>query len=260
MNNSYGYGVYKRHQVNIGNPYKMKLSDPKPSVVEDIFEEAAAAKEDPEKDLRISQDIIYKAKEEAASIKREAELEVEKLYNEAIEKVNKEVSEIKQIAKEEGYKYGEELAQQHYSDLIAEAVEFKERCKQEYEETIAALEQDIVELVINIAAKVVGDEIRGNQESILGVVRETIKSCSNREKVILKVSPDDYEVVVRNEEKLLSSVIGLNELEIKKDGALEKGSCIIDTGFGSVDGSVDVRMENIRKAFFKLLGDELYNE
>jgi flagellar assembly protein FliH len=252
---SYGYGVYKRNQVNIGSPYKMRYSDPKPSVVEDILEDAAA-KDDPEKDLRISQDIIHKAKEEAALIEREAELKAERLYSEAIEKASKEADVIRQKAKEEGYRYGEELAQQHYSDLIAEATEFRERCRQEYEEAIATLEQDIVELILDIAAKVVGDEIRNNQESILGVVRETIKSCSNRDKVIIKVSPDDYDFVVSNEEKLLSSVKGLNEIEIKKDGTLEKGSCIIDTGIGSVDGSVDVRLENIRQAFFKLLGDE----
>ncbi len=254
ISNSFGYGVYKRHQVNIGNPYKMTQSDPKPSVVEEIFE-GPAVREDPDKDLKISQDIIHKAKEEAAQIKRDAELEAERLYKEAVEKAEKEASDIKQKAKEKGYRYGEELAQQHYSDLIAEAMEFRERCKQEYEETIAALEQDIVGLVLDIAAKVVGDEIRNNQEAIIGVVRETIKSCSNRDKIIIKVSPEDYEFVVNNEEKLLSSVKGLNEPEIKKDGTLEKGSCIIDTGIGSVDGSVDVRLENIKKAFFKLLGD-----
>lgn len=257
MNNSYGYGVYKRNQVNIGNPYRMKRHDPEPSVVEDIFEEVAASKDDPEKELKISQDIIHKAKEDAALLKREAELEVERLYSEAMEKIKNQVSDIEQKAKEEGYRYGEELAQQHYSDLIAEAVEFKERSKQEYDETIAAVEHDILKLVISIAAKIVGDEIRNNQEAILGVVRQTISACSNREKIVLKVSPEDYEFIIENEEKLRSSVKGLDEMEIKRDGTLEKGSCVIDTGFGSVDGSVDVRLESIRKAFFELMGDEL---
>lgn len=237
----------------------MRRNEPEHALIDEAIKEAAS-KEDPDKELRISQDIIHKAKEEAAVLKREAELEAERLYNEAIEKAKKEADDIKQKAKEEGYRYGEQLAQQHYSDLIAEATEFRERCRQEYEETISALEHDILELVVNIAAKVVGDEIRNNQEAILGVVRETIKSCSNREKVVIKVSPEDYEFVAANEERLLSSIKGLDELEIKKDGTLEKGSCIIDTGYGLVDGSVDVRLENIRKAFFKLLGDEKRNE
>lgn len=258
--NSFGYGVYKRSQVNIGSPYNMKHSEPEPSVVDEIMEKTAAEKEDPEKELRISQDIIYKAKEEAAVIKREAELEAERLYKEAVGNAEKEALEIRQKAKEEGYRYGEELAQQHYSDLIAEAMEFRERCRQEYEQTVASLEHDILELVIDIAAKVIGDEIHNNREAILGVVRETLRSCNNREKVVIKVSPDDYEIVVNNEEKILTSVKGVNEIEIRKDGTLEKGSCVIDTGIGTVDGSADVRIESIRKAFFDLLGDEQQDE
>ena len=254
-NNSYGYGVYKRNQVNIGNPYKQERSEPKPSVVEDIFDEVASTKVDPEKELEISQDIIYKAKEKAALIRREAELEAERIEEEARQKAEHLIAETQQKAKEEGYRHGEELAQQHYNDLIAEAMEFKEQSKKAYEDTLSSLEHDIIELVLNIAVKVVGDEIRNNEEAIIGVVRETIISCSNRGNIILKVSADDYEYVAANEEALRMNIKGLNELEIRKDVSLAKGSCIIDTEYGSVDGSCDVRMESIRKAFFELMGD-----
>lgn len=254
-NNKYGYGVYKRNQVNIGNPYKLQKREVKPSIVEDIFEEVAAAKSDPDMELKISQDIVYKAKEDAALIKREAELEAERMLSEASEKVEQLITEAQQKGKEEGYRFGEELAQQHYSDLIAEALDFKERSKQEYEETILSLEQDIVKLVLDISAKVIGDLVRDHEEAIVGIVRETINSCSNRENVILKVSPEDYDIVAKNEEALKSTIKGLNELEIRKDMTLTKGSCVIDTDFGSVDGSCDVRIESIRKAFFELMGD-----
>ncbi|NLE23889.1 MAG: hypothetical protein GX625_00890 [Clostridiaceae bacterium] len=254
-NNSYGYGVYKRNQVNIGNPYKQERSEHKPSVVEDIFDEVASTKVDPEKELEISQDIIHKAKEKAALIRREAELEAERIEEEARKKAEHLLAEVQQKAKEEGYRHGEELAQQHYNDLIAEAMDFKEKSKQAYEDTLLSLEHDIIDLVLNIAVKVVGDEIRKNEEAIIGVVRETIVSCSNRENIILKVSAEDYEYVAANEEALRKNIKGLNEIEIRKDASLAKGSCMIDTEYGSVDGSCDVRIESIRKAFFELMGD-----
>lgn len=253
--NSYGYGVYKRSQVNIGNPYEVKAKTSRPSQIKEAFDEEAAASEDFDSELRISQDIVHKAKEEAALILREAELEAERIMEEAREKAQNLFNEAEQKAKEEGYRYGETLAQQHYNDLLAEAQDFKDRSKTEYEATMACLEQDIIQLVLNIAAKVVGDEIKNNSEAILGIVRETIHSCSNREHVVLKVSGEDYEYVLSNEEKLRSMIKDLNELEIKKDNTLSKGSCIIDTGFGSVDGSCDTRMEIIRNAFFEILQD-----
>lgn len=258
-NNSYGYGVYKKNQVNIGNPYKQERHEPKPkskpSVVEDILDEVAATKVDTEKELEISQDIIYKAKEKAALIRREAELEAERIEEEARQKAKHLIAEVQQKAKEEGYRHGEELAQQHYNDLIAEAMEFKEQSKKVYEETLSSLEHDILDLVLSIATKVVGDEIRNNKEAIIGVVRETIASCSNRGNIVLKVSTDDYDFVAANEEALRMNIKGINDIEIRKDGSLAKGSCIIDTEYGSVDGSCDVRLESIRKAFFELMGD-----
>ncbi len=249
---TYGYGVYKRSQVNIGNPYQPK----KPAVRffddEDEYEEAPVHKRELDKDLLISQDIVYKAKEEAAVLVREAELEAERILSKANGKAEELFAETEQKSREEGCRQGEALARQHYQELLSEAESYRDQCKQEYEDTLNSLEQEIVELVINIAAKVLGDEIRNNRQAILDIARETINSCSNHEHVLLKVSAEDYDFVVENEESLRSMVGDLNELEIKKDSTLKRGSCIIDTGFGSVDGSCDTIIENIKQAFLNL--------
>lgn len=239
----------------MGAPYKQpKMTE---SIVEDVFSEAAAASEvDPDKDLKISQDIVHKAKGDAALIRREAELEAERMTSEAKEKNEALLAETQQEAKEEGYRHGEELAQQHYSELLAEAQEFKERSKREYNDTIASLEHNIVELVLEISEKVVGKAIEENKDIILDIIKDTMNSCSNRENITLIVSSEDYNIVVENQELLKSSVKGLRELEVREDKSLDKGSCIIDTEFGSVDGSCDVRLESIRKAFFELIGED----
>ncbi len=258
--NSYGYGVYKRSQVNIGNPYQVKVPTPLYTHREEDLEDSALEDDlfdqvDPaDQELLISQDIVHKAKEEAVFIRHEARCEAERIMAEARETVQREAEELLQKTREEGYHQGEILAQQNYNELIEEAQEFKDRCKSEYEETLASLEQNMVDMVLNIAAKVVGNEIRNNREAIFGIVREAIGTCSNHGHIILRVSPEDYEVLIENEEKLRSMIKGLDELEIKKDGTLASGSCIIDTGFGSVDGSSDTRLDLIRQAFFEILG------
>ena len=66
----------------------------------------------------------------------------------------------------------------------------------------------------------------------------------------MTVSSEDYNYVIENVELIKSSVKGINQLEVRESRSLEKGSCIIDTDFGSVDGSWDVRLEGIRKVFF----------
>lgn len=256
MFSNYGYGVYKKSQVNIGNPYKMKVQPQVSKAPVMTFEEVDEPEENNEdKEFAISQDIIFKAKEEAALMLREAELEAERLLNEAKAEIKRISEETYTQAKEEGYKEGEALAQEQYKGIIAEAEEYREKCKKLYEDTLSTLERDMIELVLDIAAKVVGEEIRNNQEAIIGVIKDTIKSCSNHEKVVLKVSCQDYDFVVENKDRILSLVPDIESLEIKKDSTLDKGACIVDTGFGLVDGSADTRFENIKQAFYDILGE-----
>lgn len=255
FNDRYGYGVYKRNQVNVGVPYKQpRITE---TIVEDVFEEAAVASEaDPDKDLKISQDIVHKAKSDATLIRHESELEAEGIIAKAKEKGEELLAEIHQKAKEEGYRHGEELAQQHYNNLLAEAQDFKERSKKEYEDTLASLEHDIIDLVLAISEKVLGKAIEKNDDAILNLIKDSINSCSNRNNITLTVSSEDYNYVIKNVELIKSSVKGINQLEVRESRSLEKGSCIIDTDFGSVDGSWDVRLEGIRKVFFELIGED----
>jgi len=225
-----------------------------PQIEEEAYNEAAAAL-DPEKELEISQDIIHKAKEEAAQLIREAEIEAENLLKKAREEIQTLREEAERTGWEEGYRKGEEQAQQDYRNLLSEAQEIKNKCREDYEKTMASLEADVVELVLDIASKVVGDEIRNNKEAILNIIRNTINACTNRENIILKVSEEDYDYVVNNRDRIISMVGGIEALDIKKDKTLDKGACIVETGFGSVDGSCSTLLEDIKNAFYDILGE-----
>lgn len=248
--NSYGYGVYKKNQVNVGNPYQIKSTAYEKVVLEELAQTGES--EDAHKK---AQRLIAQAKEEAQLIKREAEFEAERLLSEAKNKAASHIEEIEQSAKEAGYRHGESTAQQHYNDLLLEAEDFKNRSKTEYEETIEDLEQDIIQLALTIAQKVVGAELDLSQDIILKIARDTINACINRDQIILKVSGEDYDFVVLNEDRIRSAVKDLGQLDIRKDQTLSKGSCQIDTGFGMVDGSMDVKMDLIQQAFLEVLGE-----
>lgn len=255
--NSFGYGVYKKSQVNIGNPYEIKPSSRERTLVEEIPEADTANEMDSAQEkIRL---MLENAREEAQLIKREAEFEAERILAEAKTNAENIMAEVEQTAKEEGYRYGEAVAQQHYNDLLAEAEDFRNRAQTEYQETIFSLEEDIVNLALNIAKKVIAEELEISRDTVLKIASETINACVNRDHVILKVSTEDYDYVVENQERIRSCVSELNQLEIKKDSSLKPGSCIVDTGFGIADGSLDTKLEAIEKAFLEVLGDQKAN-
>ena len=57
--------------------------------------------------------------------------------------------------------------------------------------------------------------------------------------ILLRVSADDYDFVMENSERIKNMAGDIGELEIRKDQTLTKGSCIVDTGYGMVDGGLE---------------------
>ena len=246
--NSYGYGVYKKNQINMGKPFQIRSSPRKASFDEPELKKA----DDPEKKAA---DIIARAKEEASLIIQEAENEAKRLLDQAKAQVEEHILEAEQKAKEEGYRKGESLAQQHYQELLAEAEDFRNRAKTEYEETIRSLEHDIVELALNIARKVLESELETSRETILKIAGAAIDACLNRDRILLRVSADDYDYVSENIDRLKSMAGDIGELEIRRDQTLSRGSCIVDTGYGMVDGGWETKLEMVEQAFRELMGD-----
>lgn len=254
-NNSFGYGVYKKSQVNVGNPYEIRHPARERVLTEEEPDHASELESAQKKAARM----VEKAREEAQLIKREAEFEAQRILEDARKEAELMAEQLAQESKEEGYRYGEATAQQHYQDLIHEAQDFRDRAKNEYEETIRSLEEDIVQLALNIAKKVIGAELAVTEDVVVKLASETINGCVNRDHVILRVSAEDYDEVAAHQEVIKSTVSDLGQLEIKRDQSLKPGSCLVDTGFGMMDGGMDTRMEAIERAFFEVLDDQKAN-
>jgi len=111
-------------------------------------------------------------------------------------------------------------------------------------------------MIIDISKKVIGKEIRDNPETILSIIRETFEVSSQKDDVVLRVSDEDYEYVVKNKDKLLENITDIRELKIVKDKKLSKGSCLVESRYGIVDGSWETKFEILEQAFLNLVGKE----
>ena len=249
-NPRYGYGVYKKNQVSIGNPF----------AVQPPADAAAPARAPGERTEYggdagfVPVDVLEKARREAALIVREAELEAQRMLAEARDQIVTEAEDAQRRAREAGYAEGERQAQQQYAALLQEAEDTLEAARGEYQETLEALESDMVGLVLDIARKAVGREIREQPEAILAVIRSTLADVTPADRVTVRVSAQDHPHVMAGLEQLRQSLPFLCELDIRQDASLAGGACLIDTGRGTVDGSVDGRLQQIEGAIRALLG------
>ncbi|MCX8130324.1 MAG: FliH/SctL family protein [Clostridia bacterium] len=251
--------VYKNYQVNVGIPFQIRnpmnfqnlqtvnTTTPLEKEKENAAEELSEAS---------IESIINDAQQKAELILKEAQFESMRI----IEDAEREASELKLSVEEEarqrGYEEGINEAKRQYEDLLQEAEFIKEHAKAEYKEVLAGIESEAVKMILDIARNVIGAEIAFNKEDILYLVKQAFEKCANRERVILRVSPEDFDYIDSNKHRLMSMVGGLSELEIKKDASLKEGGCLIDTPFGSIDAGVQTKLKKIEEAFRQAVGKE----
>ena len=84
-----------------------------------------------------------------------------------------------------------------------------------------------------------------------------ISYFNNSEKVLIHVNPKDLEVVVNalaNEN--LPGMVNSKELyETRANSEISRGGCIVDNGNGSVDASLETRIEKVEGAIREVINE-----
>lgn len=163
-----------------------------------------------------------------------------------ISRAQEEANSIKENAAKEGFQYGIGNAGREIEELrniIAGLTETKENA---YNLVI----NDIAELSIRVAEKIIQTEVRSNPDIVLSIISEVLKDIGKDEsKIIIKVNPNDYSNVNENIPSIFPyagngvKIIVLNEEEV------ETGSCIIETSNGIVDANFTTQLNILKKAF-----------
>lgn len=183
--------------------------------------------------------------------------ESENKAKEIIQKAYHEAEIIKERGVQSGYEAGYEIAMKEMQESseslsnifkqgIDEIVSLKDRI-------LSQSESDIVRLSMEIAKKLVSKELNQDPSIIINIVTKAIELVQNNSGIIIKVNPNDYEILQKSSEQLISwlSEIRPVPIKIEKDPEISQGGCFIETDTGLIDMSLETR--------FKLLDNLLLN-
>lgn len=244
--------IIKSYNVFIGEPAKVEEPE--------IEEYSYGNEEDDEIDEVYSElnkvsdeECVEFSRKKAEEILEKARKQAGEIIEEAMAKVDEEREIILEQARKNGFDEGYNEGIEQCEDLIKEAGIIKQQAFEEYEQLLNGAEEEILSIIFDIVKKVIGREISAGKDEILFMIKQALEACTHKEYILLKVSEDDYKTVVEAKNKILAMVKGIGEFEIKTDHSLEKGSCLIETPFGSVDGSAKTRIEQIEKIFYSLI-------
>ena len=228
-------------------------------------EEPAAAEESPARERPASAASpepggpVQYAQLQAELILKQAREEAEKIVTEARAAAKAEQEEIRMGARDEGYREGfaqgtaqaMEVAQQD-REAMAERMEkevqaFLEKANIVRDEVLRQSQDELLDLCIAIAEKVVRVSLKSSSEVIVRMIQTATERLKRQEWVHIYISGCDTKSMAKISPALTTALGALSQhVKIIPMGDDEGGTCIVETPEEIIDASVSTQMTNIR--------------
>ncbi len=186
-----------------------------------------------------AKEILQKAKEEAELIKTDA-------YAKAHDKGYVR-------GYEEGFEKGYKEKHADLEKSLADVATAKKINNEIYQDYIYQAEEDILEIIVTLTEKITNQELSVNRDIINNLVTEAIEKCTKREKIVARVSENNFSTAEENKYQIIQKTTGLETLKIFADKDLSDNEVIIETPYGDISNSLDAKLENIKDSLKSMI-------
>ncbi len=144
--------------------------------------------------------------------------------------------------KTEGLKEGQEQSRDEIDRFVSALQSLQEQWEDHYKNT----DQDLTHLALAVARRIIGASVQIQEEPVLHAVQECLAYLQDKSRVVIKVNPQDLDVVRRHRNNWLESLEGIEKLLVEGDADISRGGCIVETPKGDVDAQVEERLERLQ--------------
>ena len=188
-----------------------------------------------------AQEILTKARAEAQEILAEAEQQRAKIESEA-----------KEQGFEKGHAEGYEKGADEANRLVDRMHKILEAVMQRREEILTETESQIVELVILMARKVIKILSDNQKNVIMANTLSALKKVRARGEVTLRVNLEDVKLTTAHIEEFIQHVENIKGITVLEDSTVEKGGCVVETDFGSIDARISSQLTELENKILEI--------
>ena len=158
---------------------------------------------------------------------------------------------IKDEARKQGLSEGRSTAEQQVRAEFADALQlvtslpgaFRQLQQRFYDE-----HQDVlVELALLVARKVVHREIKAHDDVVLEIVRNAVQLAVIREKLQVRVNPEDLAVCRQHAAGILATVDGVSQMTFEPDDTVSRGGAVITYAYGEIDARIEQQLDAVAR-------------
>lgn len=110
-------------------------------------------------------------------------------------------------------------------------------------------QEDLVELAITVARKVIGQTLKADPATVAELLREVVENASGEQYVKVTLSPDLLPIQAKAAEQVRKLLTDMGaEVTLITQQGLEPGSALVETPKGVVDVSIETQLNNLKDA------------
>ena len=199
-----------------------------------------------------AQIIKANAQDEALEIVNKAKAEAEQIIADAQAQKERIEKDSRQTGYEQGHAEGYEKGVDEANRLVDRMHQMLESVMQRREEILKETESQIVELVILMARKVVKIISESQKNIIMANTLSALKKVRTRGTVTLRVNLEDVKLTTSHIKEFIQHVENVKDIKILEDSTVEKGGCIVETDFGSIDARISSQLTELENAILEI--------
>ena len=105
---------------------------------------------------------------------------------------------------------------------------------------------DVMEIAFAIARRIVDAELHTTPDAYFALVRSALRHAGESRRVVVRACPEDAERVRAHPHT--PDGLTMARIEIVDDETLQRGDCVVDADFGRIDGRLESRFAEVRRA------------
>jgi flagellar biosynthesis/type III secretory pathway protein FliH len=109
-------------------------------------------------------------------------------------------------------------------------------------------EEAVVRLSCQIARRIIEKSVEINEEAIIDVVKNALRHLVDKQKLIIRVNPEDLEVINRYQSEWMTAAGASTNVKVNEDTRVKRGGCLIEGESGNVEAQIDRQIEVIERA------------
>lgn len=146
------------------------------------------------------------------------------------------------------YREGREEAE---SELIENILATRE----ERAQVLTTVERDVLKLAVKLAEKVIGRELKQDENGRGEIVHNALRSARQQEMLTVRVSADDLPLLERLREKI-DRFGRAQYIDFVADQAVKEGGCIIESTSGTIDARLETQLRILENALLARVSNE----